>query len=72
MPAALFGIDQGADGAGQIARGRRADLCLFALDRSWRIEAGGLPGKAQNTPFDGRAVEGVVIGTWKSGIRVFG
>jgi dihydroorotase len=71
-PAALFGIDRGADGAGQIARGRRADLCLFALDRSWRIEAGRLPGKAQNTPFDGRAVEGVVIGTWKSGIRVFG
>ena len=71
-PAALFGLDQGAEGAGRITRGGRADLCLFALDRSWRIEAGSLPGKAQNTPFDGRAVEGLVIGTWKAGRRVFG
>jgi dihydroorotase len=66
-PARLFGLD-----AGRIAKGRPADLCLFAPDRSWRIEAGSLPGKAQNTPFDGRAVEGVVIGTWKAGNRVFG
>lgn len=32
-----------------------------------------MPGKAQNTPFDGRALEGVVVvGTWKAGRRVFG
>lgn len=66
-PAALFGLD-----AGRIAKGKPADLCLFAPDRSWRIEAGNLPGKAQNTPFDGRAIEGVVLGTWKAGRRVFG
>ena len=36
------------------------------------LEAGKLPGKAQNTPFDGRALEGKVIGTWKAGRRVFG
>ena len=35
-------------------------------------EAGLLPGKAQNTPFDGRALEGRVLGTWKAGRRVFG
>ncbi|HEX7388487.1 MAG TPA: dihydroorotase [Acidiphilium sp.] len=66
-PAALFGLD-----AGRIAKGKPADLCLFAPDRSWRIESGALPGKAQNTPFDGRAVEGMVLGTWKAGRRVFG
>lgn len=66
-PASLFGLD-----AGRIGKGMAADLCLFAPERSWRIEAGTLPGKAQNTPFDGRAVEGVVIGTWKAGERVFG
>ncbi len=33
---------------------------------------GNLPGKARNTPFDGRALEGRVIGTWKAGRRVFG
>jgi dihydroorotase len=65
-PAGLLGTD-----AGQIAKGAVADLCLFQPDRIWRVEAGRLPGKAQNTPFDGRALEGVVLGTWKRGKRVF-
>jgi dihydroorotase len=58
--------------AGRIAKGAVADLCLFQPDRIWKVEAGILPGKAQNTPFDGRALEGVVLGTWKRGKRVFG
>ena len=66
-PASLLGIQ-----AGRIAKGAVADLCLFDPDRIWKIESGKLPGKAQNTPFDGRAVEGVVLGTWKRGRRVFG
>jgi len=36
------------------------------------VVAGKLPGKAQNTPFDGRALEGRVGATFKSGRRVFG
>jgi dihydroorotase len=66
-PAALLGVQ-----TGRIAKGAIADLCLFDLDRIWKVEAGKLPGKAQNTPFDGRALEGVVLGTWKRGKRVFG
>ncbi len=66
-PAAWLGIS-----AGVIARNAPADLCLFHPERSWQVSAGHLPGKAQNTPFDGRALEGVVLGTWKAGIRVFG
>jgi len=66
-PAGLLGID-----AGRLARGAPADLCLFHPDRIWQVIAGELPGKAQNTPFDGRALEGLVLGTWKSGRRVFG
>ncbi|OIQ68141.1 dihydroorotase [mine drainage metagenome] len=66
-PAALLGSD-----AGRLAKGSAADLCLFDPDRIWKVEAGELPGKAQNTPFDGRALEGVVLGTWKRGKRVFG
>jgi dihydroorotase len=66
-PATWLGIE-----AGLLRKGAPADLCLFHPERSWRVEAGKLPGKAQNTPFDGRAVEGRVIGTWKAGKRVFG
>jgi dihydroorotase len=66
-PAALLGLP-----IGQLAKGAAADLVLFELDRGWQVKAGALPGKAQNSPFDGRALEGRVIGTWKSGRRVFG
>ena len=66
-PARLLG-----SAAGTLARGAPADLCLFHLDRIWQVQAGRLPGKAQNTPFDGRALEGRVLGTWKAGMRVFG
>ena len=65
-PAALLETD-----AGRFRRGAPADLCLFDLERAWQIEAGALPGKAQNTPFDGRAVEGMVLGTWCAGRRVY-
>jgi dihydroorotase len=65
-PAALMGID-----SGRIAKGVAADLCLFHPDRIWKVKAGALPGKAQNTPFDGRALEGTVLGTWKAGRRVY-
>jgi dihydroorotase len=66
-PAALLGVP-----AGRLAKGDAADLCLFHPERIWKVEAGALPGKAQNTPFDGRALEGMVLGTWKAGRRVFG
>jgi dihydroorotase len=67
QPAKWLGLE-----AGVLRTGAAADLCLFHPERSWRVEAGKLPGKAQNTPFDGRALEGVVLGTWKAGRRVFG
>ncbi|MGG5807822.1 dihydroorotase [Falsiroseomonas sp. CW058] len=66
-PARLLGLEAGA-----LRRGAPADLVLFHPERGWRVEAGRLPGKAQNTPFDGRALEGRVTGTWKAGRRVFG
>ena len=67
QPARVLGID-----AGRLVKGAVADLCLFDLERIWKVEAGSLPGKAPNTPFDGRALEGRVVGTWKAGRRVFG
>jgi len=66
-PASLLGLP-----AGRLARGAPADLVLFHPERGWKVEAGRLPGKAQNSPFDGRALEGRVLGTWKAGRRVYG
>ena len=66
-PARLLGLE-----VGRLAVGAPADLVLVAPERAWKVEAGRLPGKAQNTPFDGRALEGRVLGTWKAGRRVFG
>ena len=66
-PAAWLGVK-----AGVLAKGHPADLCLFDPEKSWLVQAGKLPGKAQNTAFDGRALEGVVLGTWKAGRRVYG
>lgn len=66
-PAALLGL-----ASGRLAPAAPADLVLFDPERAWKVEAGRLPGKAQNSPFDGRALEGRVLGTWKAGKRVFG
>jgi dihydroorotase len=66
-PAKLLGLQSGT-----LRKGAPADLVLFHPERGWKVEAGRLPGKAQNTPFDGRALEGRVLGTWKAGRRVFG
>lgn len=65
-PAQLLGVP-----AGTLAVGADADLSLVALDTAWQVRAGKLPGKAQNTPFDGRALEGKVLATFKSGRQVF-
>ncbi|MBB3881730.1 dihydroorotase [Acetobacter oeni] len=73
-PAALLGLTGASRQrpAGTLETGTPADLCLFDPDRAWRVIASELPGHARNTPFDGRALEGKVLGTWKNGIRVFG
>jgi dihydroorotase len=65
-PAALIGID-----AGRLAPGAPADLVLFDPDRAWQVREEALVG-ARNTPFDGRPLQGRVLGTWKAGVRVFG
>ncbi|QDH13718.1 dihydroorotase [Formicincola oecophyllae] len=65
-PAKLMGVE-----AGTMAPGRPADLCLFNPEEAWQVVAGQLPGLAQNTPFDGWTLKGVVKGTWRHGKAVY-
>lgn len=65
-PAALLGLN-----AGTLKPGADADLCLFDPDALWTVAAGELPGRAQNTPFDGRQLRGRVLRTFRRGAEVF-
>jgi dihydroorotase len=65
-PAELLGL-----AVGRLAPGAPADLVLFDPERAWQVKEEALLG-ARNTPFDGRPMQGRVLGTWKAGRRVFG
>jgi dihydroorotase len=62
-------------GAGQLAIGARADLCLVDLQSTWQADASSLLSQSKFTPFaadlTGTALPGRVIGTWVAGQRVF-
>lgn len=65
-PAALMGLQ-----AGKLEKGEPADLVLFDPDEGWKVDADKLLGKAQNSPFDGRPVQGRVLRTMVDGRPVF-
>ena len=65
-PAGLMGLDAGA-----LIAGRPADLVLFDPEQGWKVDADKLVGKIQNSPFDGRPVQGRVILTVVDGRPVF-
>ena len=65
-PADLLGID-----AGRLRRGAPADLVLFDLDAPWRIDRDVFRSKSDNTPFDGRPVQGRVLRTVVDGRTLF-
>ncbi len=57
---------------GTLNVGARADLVLFDPAKPWRIDEKAFRSKSKNSPFDGRPVQGQVIGTWLGGRRVHG
>ncbi|MBI3515524.1 MAG: dihydroorotase [Proteobacteria bacterium] len=57
---------------GTLAKGAPADLVLFDAAKPWRIDEKAFRSKSKNSPFDGRPVQGRVIGTWLGGRRVYG
>ena len=65
-PAGLMGLQ-----AGRLEKGGHTDLVLFDADEGWKVDADALPGKAQNSPFDGRPVQGRVLRTIIDGRTVF-
>jgi dihydroorotase len=66
QPARLLGLE-----CGRLAPGAPADLVLFDPERGWQVRDGQLPGRAQNSPWDGRPLEGRVVATFKDGRKVF-
>ncbi|HEV2082712.1 MAG TPA: dihydroorotase [Brevundimonas sp.] len=66
-PAELLGLD-----GGRLTQGAPADLVLFDPNAPVVIDADALRSKSRNSPFDGRRLQGKVIGTWVGGRRVFG
>ena len=65
-PAGLMGLP-----AGSLKECAPADLVLFDPDEGWKVDADKLVGKAQNSPFDGRPVQGRVLRTVIDGRPVF-
>ena len=66
VPASLLGID-----AGSLRVGGAADIVLFALDDSWRVDADKLVSRSSNTAFDGMMMQGRVKATFIDGRLVY-
>jgi allantoinase len=67
-PADLVGLRR----KGRIVLGGDADLCVFAPDQAFVVDAGRLHHRHPVTPYAGRPLAGVVRGTWLRGHEVTG
>ena len=65
-PAAQVGLSR----KGRIAVGQDADLCVFAPDETWVVDAAALQHKNPITPYAGRTLTGAVRSTWLRGRRI--
>jgi dihydroorotase len=65
-PASILGLPQG-----RIAQGAPADLILVDLGFPLRFDASRMLSKSKNSPYDGRTLQGKVLGTWVGGTQVF-
>jgi allantoinase len=67
-PAAWAGLAR----KGALAPGRDADLCVFAPDDSFVVEAGALEHRNAVSAYDGQRLTGVVRRTWLRGVPTAG
>ncbi|MCW0215021.1 MAG: allantoinase AllB, partial [Pseudonocardia sp.] len=65
-PATLAGLAH----KGTIALGGDADFCVFAPDAAFVVDVHRLAHRNPVSPYDGRALSGVVRGTWLRGERI--
>ncbi|HEX4869052.1 MAG TPA: dihydroorotase [Acidimicrobiales bacterium] len=56
-PAAILGVD---DEHGAIAVGRRANLTVIDLERTWTVDPSAMASRSRNTPYAGRQLQGKV------------
>ncbi len=66
-PAGVLGL-----AAGRLKVGAAADLVLFNPARGWQVDPVKFKSKSKNSPFDGRALQGVVLRTVIDGRTVYG
>jgi dihydroorotase len=59
-------------GAGTLAPGAAADLCLYDPAKPWIVEPGQLVSQGKNTPFQGLELTGRVVRTLVGGRTVYG
>jgi allantoinase len=62
-PARIAGLRR----KGRLAVGSDADLCVFAPDESFVVDAARLQHRNPVTPYASRRLDGVVRGTWLRG-----
>lgn len=60
----------GLPGKGRLEVGADADLCVFAPDEQYVVDAGALHHRHPVTPYDGRRLRGVVRSTWLRGVQI--
>ena len=67
-PAALAGLAR----KGALAPGRDADLCVFAPEMSFAVDAAALEHRNAVSAYDGQRLTGVVRRTWLRGVPTAG
>mgnify|MGYP003393780154 CR=1 FL=1 len=66
QPAQLLGIAMG-----HLSIGAHADVCIFDVDASWRVQPSALKSQGKNTPFNGYEMQGQVRYTLLAGEVVY-
>src|SRR6185436_16309424 len=64
-PARCFALD--GRGAGRLAAGVPADVCVIDPTRAWTLDVDALASKSRNTPFAGAAMTGRAVLTIMGG-----